>query len=61
MKACELAPDNLAYRSNLGKIFKISDGAKPSALYRGSDSDALRDAAKENAKPTGFMSKLRGK
>jgi hypothetical protein len=61
MKACELAPENLAYRSNLGKIFKIADGAKPSALYKGSDSDALKSAAKANKSGGGFLNKLRGK
>lgn len=61
MKACELAPDNLAYRSNLGKIFKFAEGAKLTQLHRGTDSDALREAANAARKPQGLLDKLRKK
>lgn len=60
MKACELAPDNLAYRSNLGKIFKIADGGPATTLHAGSDSAALTEAARAAAKPSGFLDRLRG-
>lgn len=60
MKACELAPDNLAYRSNLGKIFRIADGGPATKLHAGTDSDALREAARAAKRPAGFLDTLRG-
>ncbi len=61
MKATELAPDNLAYRSNLGKVFKLSEGKKgPVRLHAGSESDALKKELKAHQKK-GFLDRLRGK
>lgn len=61
MKASELAPQNLAYRSNLSRVFKFATGAQLTALHAGDDSDALKAAADAAKKPQGFLAKLRGK
>lgn len=61
MKACELAPTNLAYRSNLQRTFKIAEGGAPTGMHAGKDSDLIRDAARAAAKkPAGLLDKLRG-
>ena len=62
MKAAELAPDNVAYRSNLGKIYKLSEGkADNVSFHAGSDSDALKDRAKASKGSVCFFDRLRGK
>ncbi len=58
MRAVELEPKNLVYRSNLGKVFKMSEGKRVDALI--ADGHAL-DNYRAPTKPASVLDRLRDK
>jgi hypothetical protein len=56
MRAVELEPHNMVYRSNLGKVFKMSEGKAVGALIADGASVVPTATA---AKPVSMLDRLR--
>ena len=55
MRAVELEPRNMVYRSNLGKVFKMSEGKAVGALI----ADGASQVPTATAKPVSMLERLR--